>query len=689
MLGLDKFKKYKTIMVSVIIFILLDISVLAFSFYITYQISQDAVEINLAGRQRTLSQRITKNLLEFERAYHKSRPYGAIIRDIEESMHLFDNTLSAFDVGGDVVINDRVISVLPINNAAGRRAIETAKPMWVIYKNYTADVLNEFKGRESIGEDLVTIFFRESIVKDVVIYTTHNNIALLDVMNELTAAVEYVADSKTKKLRNFQATAIVLAVVNFFFILFFSLRRLRKSDEELDFARTEMSVMLDTISEGVFLLDPSLKISRYYSKEMEFIFKNKQLKGESLAAVLNDVCDDFNYEGVSNFLYALFDKTKNINVLSTLNPLQEILVNVKGDDKYLRFSYARIEGDVGVERVLVRVVDVSENVLQEAALHDERSRQFKHLRLVAALMNSNADVLPLFFKSAFAGLNQIGQRLNDNKTNGRADLSAVEILLGNFYREAELMGLDALMELVRNFQAQLKRYGQEKTVSDKNHACLLMSFNGLVAYVESMNELSGGVLSANLLNSNDDSEVSQVSGWLHLNEFASEVALKAHKEVDVMTSGLNDYVLSKAFLRLLNSLILQVFYHSITVSLEFPEDRHYLRKSKAGLLDVRLAKKANSGYYLTIKNDGAGLDVEQLKSIVNVKQSASPGKKELCAALLHACDPDINKPLSYSGDLLFGDELAALVSSAGVRFDVRSVKNEGGVFEFVLPSQLD
>jgi hypothetical protein len=483
MLGLDKFKKYKSIMISVAIFILLDISVLGFSFYITYQISQDAVEINLAGRQRTLSQRITKNLLEFERAYHKSRPYDAIVRDIEESMHLFDNTLSAFDVGGDVVIDDRVITVLPMNDVAGRRAIETAKPMWLIYKNYTADVLNEFRGRESIGEDLVTIFFRESIVKDVVIYTTHNNIALLDVMNELTEAVEYVAEKKTKKLRNFQAAAIMLAIINFFFILFFSLRRLSKGDEELDFARAEMSVMLDSITEGVFLLDPSLKISSHYSKEMEFIFKNKELKGKSLVFVLNDVCDNFNYEGVSNFLYALFDKTKNINVLSTLNPLQEILVNVKDEEKYLRFSYARIEGGSGVERVLVRVVDVSENVLQEAALHDERNRQFKHLRLVAALMNSNADVLPLFFKDALSCLGQIRQQLSDSKASNIDGLSKVEILLGNFYREAELMGLEALVELVRDFQIQLSQYVQEAKFSDKNHARLLKSLNGLVAYV--------------------------------------------------------------------------------------------------------------------------------------------------------------------------------------------------------------
>ncbi len=72
---MSAFKKYKSIIVSVVIFILLDISVLIFNFYISFQISEDAAKINRAGQQRTLSQSITKNLLEFERAYHKTRDY--------------------------------------------------------------------------------------------------------------------------------------------------------------------------------------------------------------------------------------------------------------------------------------------------------------------------------------------------------------------------------------------------------------------------------------------------------------------------------------------------------------------------------------------------------------------------------------------------------------------------------------
>lgn len=681
-------KKYKSIVVSIIIFILIDISVLAFSFYISYQISQDAAEINLAGRQRTLSQRITKNLLEFERAYHKSRPYDAIIADIEASMQAFDTTLSAFDVGGDVVVDERIVSVKPLGDPAGRQAIETAKPMWEIYKNYTADVLKEFKGRESINEDLVTIFFRESVVKDVVVYTTSNNIDLLNVMNDMTSSVEFVAAEKTKKLRRFQALAIFIAVVNFFFIILFSLRRLHESDEELFFAKTEMDVMLDNITEGVFLLDKNLAISDHYSKEMELIFLDVDLKGKSLLHLLRHISDDLNGDGVSKFLHALFDKEKSIQVLNTLNPLQELHVTTGGVNKYLRFCYARVENETEVERVLVRVADISEQVLKEVELKEERERQFKHLRLIAAIMNSNADVLPLFFKKGFTCFDILRKELAQYQMQKQGDLSEGVKLLKAFLRESELMALDALVESLHGFLAKLKKL-QESPYSEKRCANVLQMLKDVENHTKSMSEFSQDAALANRHSLEKNSSSSVSSEWLHLNQFVNEVALSHHKEVSVTTTGLNEHELPKNVLRLLNSIILQVLYHSVVNSIELPEDRRYLRKSKSGCLDVRLAKKTNGGYYLAIKNDGNGADIDYLTGLSDQPPTGKINKKILCAILLHACDPVADRPQVYEGDLLFGDQLVDLVWQADIRFDIKSVSNEGCVFEFMLPARID
>ena len=57
-----KYGKYRGILISVALFILLDASVMILNFYVSFEISADAIGINLAGRQRMLSQRTAKTL---------------------------------------------------------------------------------------------------------------------------------------------------------------------------------------------------------------------------------------------------------------------------------------------------------------------------------------------------------------------------------------------------------------------------------------------------------------------------------------------------------------------------------------------------------------------------------------------------------------------------------------------------
>ena len=65
--------KHREIALAVACFLVFDLAVLVLNFVISYQIAADAQAINLAGRQRMLSQRIAKSLFILEAA----QPNGA------------------------------------------------------------------------------------------------------------------------------------------------------------------------------------------------------------------------------------------------------------------------------------------------------------------------------------------------------------------------------------------------------------------------------------------------------------------------------------------------------------------------------------------------------------------------------------------------------------------------------------
>ena len=90
--GIGRFNvgKYREIIFAVALFLLFDLGVLVLNFYTSFQIAEDAVGINLAGRQRMLSQRTAKALLEVEAAKLKDLPQTQALEELKLATNLFD-----------------------------------------------------------------------------------------------------------------------------------------------------------------------------------------------------------------------------------------------------------------------------------------------------------------------------------------------------------------------------------------------------------------------------------------------------------------------------------------------------------------------------------------------------------------------------------------------------------------------
>lgn len=82
-------------------FLVFDLAVLLLNGYTSYPISADAVAINIAGRQRMLSQRMTKALFDLTSAQDLAANAPAL-KELREAAALFAATLNAFRGGGEV-----------------------------------------------------------------------------------------------------------------------------------------------------------------------------------------------------------------------------------------------------------------------------------------------------------------------------------------------------------------------------------------------------------------------------------------------------------------------------------------------------------------------------------------------------------------------------------------------------------
>ncbi len=130
MLGFD-LGKYRTIVVSIALFLVLDLGVLVLNFVISSEIDKDAVNINLAGRQRMLSQRMAKTALQVEARAVQGLPFQKEAKELQAAHGTFDNTLNAFISGGTTLSGaGSDIRIDHIDDAKAQAILAEAKALW-------------------------------------------------------------------------------------------------------------------------------------------------------------------------------------------------------------------------------------------------------------------------------------------------------------------------------------------------------------------------------------------------------------------------------------------------------------------------------------------------------------------------------------------------------------------------------
>jgi diguanylate cyclase (GGDEF)-like protein len=203
----------RRLLVAVVLFILLDLSILLINLWIAHQVALDAVAINLAGRQRMLSQRITKATLIA--ADQPKTPLGEQARgELDAAYRLFTRTLHAFDRGGETPGGDgQLVTLRPVDDPKGRQAIQTVLGHWQNSLHWHQ--------RLERGDLLALQDFRQFMVD--------HNLLVLDAMNSLTTALEHESIHRINSLRLIQTGAFVLAMLNFVVILMGLIKQNRRS----------------------------------------------------------------------------------------------------------------------------------------------------------------------------------------------------------------------------------------------------------------------------------------------------------------------------------------------------------------------------------------------------------------------------------------------------------------------------
>lgn len=130
------------------------------TFFISSAQKDDGLVINLAGRQRMLSQKMAKEVLLYHQAVNSGQDGAAMKKQVLSTMQLFDHTLKALANSGPAPVTvdpEGPTKVIPAASPEVGRQLATVESFWSEYQNDIHHILEQHELRDDFLTNSLTV----------------------------------------------------------------------------------------------------------------------------------------------------------------------------------------------------------------------------------------------------------------------------------------------------------------------------------------------------------------------------------------------------------------------------------------------------------------------------------------------------------------------------------------------------
>ena len=195
----------------------------AITFYTTSQQKNDGLIINLAGRQRMLTQKMIKELFAYIRLSEQKLPEGqkndtaTMKKTVRKTMKIFDMTLNALADSGKAPMSldpdNTTYRECPMAKGDVVKQLAEVRSLWTEFSRHIENILS---GQNKNGKDFA--------------FVKNNNMKLLALMNKAVMMMQKQSEKSVSTLIFNQSICIVLGII----LMVFSIFTIRKIVKQLD-----------------------------------------------------------------------------------------------------------------------------------------------------------------------------------------------------------------------------------------------------------------------------------------------------------------------------------------------------------------------------------------------------------------------------------------------------------------------
>lgn len=704
--------KYRTIIISIVLFLLFDLLILGLNYYYSFIVERSTEEINIAARQGSLIQQISKNLSDInliaEREHMPQRGNEMDTATLQEDVFkqfneldrantLFDQSLKAMAYGGQTInAKGQTITLNPINIPKAQSYLQNAITIWEPFLGLNERFISGYKGNQSTLENI-------QFAAD---YARIYNVRLQEEMNDVVKVLEERAGNQANTLRLIQAIGIIVALGLFLFIVLRALRQLFLSDRALGEARKETTDILNTVNEGLFLIDRNLIIGSQYSQALSDILMTQEIADRRLENLLEQFIAPKEMKIAEEFIQQLFNERVKAKLITDLNPLDQVKVTVTDESgqlstRHLQFGFSRVYAGDQIARVLVSVTNITTAVMLEQRLQRERIQNDEQVEMLTAILKVDERMINSFLRNA----RRTTENINNILRQSERGISGLKEKAQAIFREAHglkgeasALGLSRFVSMTETLEDKVKRLNQQRHLTGNDFIPLAVSLNELISILDRVEGLVakiGGfsshqpskdstntLLAKRSLSSNYDD---------YFNQFGKQIAQRNHKKVNVMVSGFDNNQLTEKQADLLKEVTIQLLRNAVVHGIETTEQRSACGKPEAGSVLITLSEFDEDNLELMVEDDGQGINYSKIKEKLkqtrglSEQQLAKLDQRQLLAAAFSSGFSTLDDANEDAGRGVGTDVIKARLRELGGKFNLQTQSGQFTRFRMRFP----
>ena len=561
---------------------------------------------------------------------------------------------------------------------------------------------------------------------------------ILSNFSALTGAIQREIERVSKRTTIFQFAGLAMSILVFLFITFHLLGNLNNEDAAVVNARRENEEILETVSEGLFLVDEDLVIGSEFSRKLVEMFRRSDFEGMVFENLLRDIVPEKVLTTAMDYVRLLWTDRVNENLVKSLNPLDEVQVNFDDgsghfETLYLEFDFTRVKKDGVLSHLLVTVVDITRRVELAQELERSQADSQAQLDLLLSILHVDPGVLAKFLNDTDSNLNRVNAALKEPARDQGAfkdKLNSIFVMIHSIKGDASAIGLSTIEERSHAFEDMLVELRDQPNLTGNDFLPLTVRLDDLMNHLVAVRSMverlldfqqagqspqsdsSSAEASAAVDHSDDltliveprqsvesgsqpessepsDTDITDLAQLLQ--SLIQRIAERQGKRVRLETSNLESLQLDDLDSKAMRDVAIQLVRNAVVHGLETPDSRLAAGKGETGLVQIKYSRIDNA-QILQFYDDGAGLNLNQIKATALANGVIDENKidqltESECTKLIF--QPGFSTSENVDEDAGRGvgmDLVRRQLNQINGRLKIKSVAGKGTLFSIMLPA---